>query len=369
MPDDKTLIELTKKLVSMPSITDNSKINASVLDFIKEHLTSDKIIIKEFEKNNIKSLAFYPKNPAKVFDVIFHGHTDVVPANSDKDFKPYIENGKLYGRGACDMKGGLAVLILLFEQLIEEGNNKVALFITSDEEVGGKNGTKYLFEQLKPEAKFFITAEGSEGANILKYKQKGVLKLRLVANGKGGHAGYTWEGVNAIKKLYKVYSQIEALFPEDTTDTDHWYTTINLGTIEGGTISNSIPDHASAVINIRFADDWKTAERILTAINNIITDNPGTEIQVIDITPMVTNKKDHPLVVRLNRIAKEQLDLKQDFYFKNHGTNDARFAAAAGIPAVGFGPVGRNCHAKDEYISIESMKQYYKIYKKFTDSF
>lgn len=369
MSEEKKLLELTKKLITIPSISGDKNQNDIVLDYVKHYLSSPDILTQEFTVNNVRSIAFYPKNSLKVLDIIFHGHTDVVPANTENDFEPYVKNNNLYGRGSCDMKGGLAILMVLFKTLIKAGNNRVALFVTSDEEVGGKNGTKFLFDELKPETKFFLTAEGSEGSNILKYKQKGVFQFQLEVQGIGGHAGYTWAGENAINKLYEVYSKIETLFPENKSDKDHWYTTINLATIRGGTVSNAIPDYAIADINIRFADDWKSEEKILKAIRRIIKQTPKTTITVTGSTPMIVNKKTNPLIVKLNKIACQELHLDKDLYFRNHGTNDARFAAAVGIPAVGFGPVGKNCHAKNEYISIASLKHYFNIYKKFVESF
>ena len=79
---------------------------------------------------------------------------------------------------------------------------------------------------------------------------------------------------------------------------------------------------------------------------------------------MVTNKNNQ-YVKTLHKIAKDVLRTKKDLFFNNHGTNDARFAAGLGIPAVGFGPVGDNYHADEEYVKIQSLIDYYQILRKF----
>lgn len=360
------LITLTKKLISFPTASHDKEKNYQALDFIKEYFFSEEILIQEYEKNGFKSLILTAKSPAKVFDLILHGHIDVVPASSSTDYEPFIKDGKLYGRGSLDMKSGLAIMLTLFKELVKS-NNKVALYITSDEELSGVNGTKYLLEKHKPKAKFFITLEGDE-RYVLKYEQKGILRFALHVKGKGKHASYPWLGDNAIKKFFRVYEQIEQLFPEKQ-DKDRWYSTINLGTIHGGTVGNAVPDSASGMIDIRIADDWESPEKVLQAIRKIIKQTNGASIQDISQSAVTKIEKSNPDLQRLNTIARKHVSSKKNFYFRNPGTNDTRYAVAVGIPGVSFGPVGANFHAQNEFVEIDSIEKFYVILHEFIETF
>lgn len=363
----KRLIWLTKKLITFKTITGNKKEIYKSFTFLKKYLQD--LSIKEISNNGFSSLLIsnYQIKQSFAYDVILHGHIDVVPATDNLQFIPVVKGNKLFGRGALDMKGGLACMIELLKQS-KKINKKILLMITSDEEIGGTNGTEYLLKNLGYTGKFFITGEGEKDW-LLKYKQKGVLMINLKVKGKGEHSAYTWIGENAIKKLFSIYLEIEKLFPEDKTNKDHWYSTINLGKISGGLAVNSIPETAEAEIDIRFCSPWKTYKEILKKIQDIVLKYKGAKISIKYATDPMNTSLNNPHLQKLNELLKKTLNSKKDFYFKNHGTNDARFASQVNIPAVGFGPIGKNYHAKNEFVYIKSLSTYYKILNQFIISF
>lgn len=368
--DINRIISLTQKLISFKTITGDIKANTEAINYLIADVKKANLETKVIINNNYPTLLIsnFPLK-GKSFDIILHGHIDVVAAD-DQEFISKVDAKKIYGRGSCDMLGGVSVFVELIKNLKKEKNNtKILLILTTDEESGGTHGTEFIIKNEGYRGKFFITAEG-EREYLLKYNQKGVLMLKLISHGKGEHSGYTWKGENAITKLFTTYKEIEKLFPENLKDKDHWYTTINLGTIKGGHATNAIPEYAEANIDIRFAHNWTTTADILKAIKEVLKRFKGLEIQEIYKTEIMDTNINNPYLQNLHQISKQVLKTKKNLFFKNHGTNDARFAAQVGIPSVGFGPVGENYHAKGEFIYIDSLKKYYEIiYKLIKQNF
>ncbi len=357
------IIKLTKKLIEYKTITKNFKQSKKALEFIRGYLNNSQY--KLYEKNNFPSLVLsnvdIEKNK-KEFDLIFHGHIDVVDGE-DNQFNPIIKGDKIYGRGALDMKGGLSVLVYNIKNLNKiQKNKKILLMITSDEEIGGENGTGFLIKEVGFRGKFFITAEG-EKDYLFKIKQKGVLMLQTIAKTKGDHSAYTWNSENAVLKIFDFYNNAKRLFPEKK-DKNHWYSTINLGLIKGGKATNSIANYCEANFDIRFCEPWKNPEQIFNKLKKI-ADQLKIEIKIIYKTNMsLNNTKNHYLNL-LHQITKKKLNKKESLFFNNHGTNDARFAAAVGIPAISFGPIGNNYHSDNEWVDIKSLENYHQILKEF----
>jgi succinyl-diaminopimelate desuccinylase len=357
------LIKLIVNLIYFKTITKDQESVKKAFAFIKDYLKKSNLFVKEFQKNGFLSLAASNSyiDFSKKYDIIFHGHIDVVAASEKDQFKPKIKDGKIFGRGALDMKGGLGVLIYLMKKL-PKTDKKIILLITSDEEIGGENGTNYFFKDLGLRGNFFLTAEG-ERDYLLKVKQKGVVMFKLKAKTKGEHSAYQWLSENAIIKIFNCYQKIKKLFPKKKSK-DHWYSTINLGLIKGGTAVNSIPNEAEASFDIRFCEPWQSSDAIINKLKKIIQ-KERLNFELIYKTEMMATDIKNFYVNNLNNVVKKELNIKKDLYFKNHGTNDARFANIVGIPSVGFGPIGDNYHAPSEFVYIESLVKYFNILEKF----
>ncbi len=358
----KRLIALTEKLVSFKTVTGNVKETDKALTYVESYLAKNDLSMKRVSYNGYDSLIVMNHASPADADCVMHGHIDVVPAD-DNDFHPRHDKSRIYGRGALDMKGGLAVLIQIMKDL-SKSSAKLTLLISSDEEKGGNNGTEKLIKELGYRGKFFITAEG-EKQYVFKTEQKGVVMIKVSAQGKGDHSAYTWAGDNAVLKLFHVYNKIEQHFPVDKNDKDHWYSTVNLGKITGGLAVNSIPETAEAEMDIRFCTPYRTTKDILNILDTLMAESVGVSYKVMYMTDTMKTDHTNPLLNELNSLAKDKLKIKRDLYFKNHGTNDARFAAHVGIPSVAFGPVGDNYHAQGEYVSIQSLREYYEILTTF----
>lgn len=368
MEPKQEIVELTKKLISFKTITGEAEEVEKAFLFLKEYLKPSQLTVKKYKSGVYSALVIVNQNGHNNnFDLLLHGHIDIVPG-LENQYKPKVKNNRLYGRGALDMKGGLATLVVLMKNLKQEKiNKKLALFITSDEEKGGENGTRYLLENIGYRGKFFITAEG-EKKYVIKNEQKGVLMLKLAVKTSGEHSAYTWKAKNAILELVELYQKIAKLFPHKQ-DPKHWYTTINMGKIQGGRAVNSIPDYAEAEIDIRFCDPFATPEAVFNKIIPIIRKKNNASNKVIYKTNPTKTSSTNKHLKLLDSIIKKELGLKKNLYFKNPGTNDARFANKVRIPAISFGPIGDNYHAQNEYVLIESLEAYYNIISNFIKNF
>ena len=153
------------------------------------------MVVEEFEEFNIKSfvsegvrscLVSTKTHQEMSFKVILNAHLDVVPG-SDDQFAPFVKDGRLYGRGAYDMKAAAAVEILVFKELADKVSYPLGLQLVTDEEVGGFKGTKYQVDQ-GVRAEFIVVGEPT---NLdIGHKAKGVLWLKIVFKGESAHGAY-----------------------------------------------------------------------------------------------------------------------------------------------------------------------------------
>ncbi len=240
------ILDLTSKLISIPSTKDNSKTLKQVLDVALKELKD--FTIEYFEKDGVPSALVYPqsKRPKK-FKVILNAHLDVVAAK-EKQFQPKIKNNRLYGRGAIDMKGAAAVEILLFKELAKKLSYPLALQLVTDEEIGGFKGTKYQIEK-GVRADFVIAGEPTDfGIN---HKAKGIIWAKVHFSGKSAHGAYPWQGENALLKAKKALDKLYKSYPLPKKEA--WRTTVNLARIETTNQTfNQVPDNAVLSLDVRY---------------------------------------------------------------------------------------------------------------------
>lgn len=175
--------------------------------------------------------------------VVFSTHMDTVPSTL-----PFREDEThLYGRGACDAKGIIAVQIAAAHRLFEAGEQRIGLLFTVDEEMGGLGARKANEHPLAAQCRFLVNGEPTD--NKLASGTKGSLRVRLHTEGREAHSAYPEEGVSAIEKLLDVLNDIRAAaWPRD-----EWFgeTTVNIGILGGGTRPNVVAGAAHADLQIR----------------------------------------------------------------------------------------------------------------------
>lgn len=350
----KHVVDLTKKLICIKSTKDNPSGIEDALSVIKQELNGTNY--KTFKKNKSRSFLFYntKKIPEK-FDVILNGHIDVVPGKNFQ-YRPKISSGKLYGRGAQDMKGAVAAMSLVFKEVANKTNLKIGLQIVSDEEIGGFLGTKH---QLNKgiRADFAIAGEPTDlGVNN---KSKGVMWLRIKTKGKSAHAAYHWESQNALMETKRIIDRLEAEFP--MAKEGAWVSTVNPTMIETTNKTyNMIADDCTLSLDVRYTQEEE--ENVLERINKILPENSEMKVIMSESTHFTDDKNKY--VEMLQTAGQKVIGKKLDLIAK-HGGSDMRYFNELGIPSITFGTIGGGIHSDSEWVDVKSLSSYYEILRLF----
>jgi succinyl-diaminopimelate desuccinylase len=285
-----------------------------------------------------------------VAEIIFHGHLDVVPAR-DGQFDPRVEGDRLIGRGAYDMKGGLAAMMCAMHDAAQQSDVRVTLVCVPDEEsedVENRSTDVLVAEGLR--ADFAITGEPTD--LHIGVQSKGVLAIRIEVAGTAAHGSTPWLGDNAILKAQDVYRRIETLpFSRQSSDLFD-RPSINIARIQGGDAFNKVPDSCWIDVDIRFLPNQDPGE-ILSQIRAI----GDVEIVKTFIRDPAHVSRSNPYVLALRdavgrSIEGDALSVGRD------GASDANSFLDAGVPCVEFGPVGGGHHGPQEWVSISSLEAY-----------
>ncbi|MFA7192091.1 MAG: M20/M25/M40 family metallo-hydrolase [Candidatus Paceibacterota bacterium] len=347
--DKKELIELTSNLVKIDSSKNDGRFD--IVEFVKKFFENEQVFVKVFNQNDYPVI-IVSLSEGKNFDLILSGHLDVVPGNIDQ-FNPVVKKGRMYGRGTGDMKAGCAAMMLALRTFARDGqHNSVALMLTTDEEIGGRNGTEYLIKKEKYRAGLVIAPDGGTELSTIVVNKKGILQLKLKGFGKSAHGSRPFWGENAIDKLIKDYLKLRKIIPE--LKTRQWKTTMNLGLIKGGDAVNKVPDYAEMLLDVRYPG-IKDKEFILKKINSLFS---NAEV-VMSGEPFIQDPK-HPFVQMYKKVSADVLGKKIEFG-KMEGSSDARFFSELGIPAIITRIDSPNIHTKDEYVEIKAIEDFYKI--------
>lgn len=347
----KEYIKTLDKLVSIKSVTDSYKNTNAVINYIQSEL-SDYLVCKKYRCDGYpallcgsnKDLLWKPK-------VTIHCHVDVVPGKNSL-FTLQKDGDSLKGRGVYDMKGATAVIISLAKFLASRSLPVSYLFVT-DEETGGFKGSKF-FSDNGYKTDFVITGEPSN--MDISYGTRGVLTFKITQKGVSAHSAYSYEGRNAIVDLTKIISKISKAYPIKKSVSS---TSANIAQIFcPNSVSNSVPDYAEAVIDIR---SFEGNDSILKKIS--IFGNRYTEFEVIENEPFIITNKNDSNTRKLQKLSKKY-GYKGDL-IKKRGSSDLRHFLNTADAGVEFGPVGGLHHSDDEWVSEKSLEDYFKILKEF----
>jgi succinyl-diaminopimelate desuccinylase len=347
------LKNFAKKLISIPSVKGNQSALKKVLDVATENLSN--FPHKDFiSKETVSTLYMNQKNKDFSFKVILNGHLDIVPAK-DEQFAPFEKDGKLYGRGAIDMKSAAAVMIEVFKEVANKVSYPLGLQLVTDEEIGGYNGTKFQIGQ-GVRADFVIAGEHTNyGVNS---EAKGIMWVKINVKGKAAHGAYPWNGVNAITLMQKIIEKINNEFPVPKKES--WKTTINIAKIETSNEAfNKVPDDCTLLLDIRYVAEDK--ERIKKFIKKISKEH---SYEFLSEEPAQFTDKKNSFVEQLRKSVKK-VTSKESLIIKKHGGSDIRHFNGVGCDGVTFGPLGEGLHTDNEWVDIKSLEDYYKILKDF----
>ena len=266
-------------------------------------------------------------------------------------------DGKIVGPGTLDMKGGIVIALAAIQEALQSGLTRpVTLLCTSDEEIGSQTSRQHI-ERLAKEAALVLVLEGGLVDGALKTWRKGVGEFWVRTKGRAAHSGGDHEkGRNAIEEMAHQVIAIQKL-----TDYSR-QTTLNVGVIQGGTVSNVVPEEAVIQVDVRVMQpgEWERLEGEMNKLKPVLD---GTLIEIsggLNRPPMPFDDLMKATFEKARFIATEiGVELKAG---GTGGASDANFVAPLGIPVLdGLGAVGEGYHSDREYIFAESLNERAKL--------
>ena len=282
--------------------------------------------------------------------IIFHGHLDVVPAHAEQ-FEPRVEGDRLIGRGAYDMKGALAAMMVATVELAQRDDLRVHFVCVADEESDETElrASDWLVKHGYV-GDFAITGEPTD--LHIGVQAKGVLALRLTFHGRAAHGSTPWQGDNAVLKALHGFRRIEQMaWAQESTELFP-RPSINLGRIMGGDALNKVPDRCVTDLDLRYLPGQDPE-----AIRDEIAALPNVEVRTVFHRSPILVERSNPYVQLLAQAVKEGTSAELISVGRD-GTSDAISFLEAGVPAVEFGPVGAGHHGPEEWVSISSLDRY-----------
>lgn len=399
MPQTTDPAEILATLIRCPSVTPAEGGALSALEEILGPLgfTVERPTFSEAGTADVENL--YARLSGNGPHLMFAGHTDVVPpgdeaAWSHAPFSADIVDGEMFGRGAVDMKGGIACFIAAVETFLVchgKPDGSISLLITGDEEGPSVNGTDKLLKWASDKGETWDAAIVGEPSNpdsigdAIKNGRRGSLSGRIIVNGVQGHSAYPHLADNPVNGLMDL---LQALIGEPFDAGTEYFQPTNLEITSvdvGNTATNVIPAKASAAFNIRFNDSWDASgensepgsrikEEILNRLEagaslaNLRKGKDGPvdfTVEWVGRVSPVFLTSDEKLVGTLSKSV-EAVTGKTPELSTGGGTSDARFIKDY-CPVVEFGLVGQTMHKVDECVALADLDQLAAIYLKFME--
>ena len=307
----------------------------------------------------------------------FHGHYDVVPAQSPEQFNPHIDNGRLYGRGAADMKTGLAAMIyaaFLLKALQVPLQGRICLCLVADEETGGRGGSHYLDQMglLGQDAIAMLTPEPTGG--VIWNANRGAVTLQITVKGKAAHVGLQHQGINAFEQMLQVAAGLQALKAEvELRQTGYRIAPPEAarsilmlgGRVAGGTNFNVVPEACAFTVERRFnpEEDLEIEKaRLFELLAQFRRKGIRLEVEILQEGFSSGVAEEHPAA----RVLAETIEAfygDRPAFEMCPGILEIRWYARKGIPAFAYGPgLLAVAHGPDEFIEIESIYQCTLLY-------
>ena len=371
--------DLTAQLIRCPSVTPEE---GGALILLADMLEKAGFELHRVDRNGTPNLfARWGAKGAKTFG--FNGHTDVVPPGdlgswTHPPFSGFVEDGIIWGRGATDMKSGVAAFTAAAIDFVTQTppDGAVMLTITGDEEGASKDGTPALLDWMAEQGERMDVCIVGEPSNpdhmgeMMKIGRRGSVTFRITATGKQGHAAYPHRANNPLHALTRYLNELIAV-PLDQ-GTDHFDPTgLQITTIDcGNPASNVIPEAATAVVNIRFNDLHSGDSLIhdLTGRAERFSTETGVSLKIAaDISGEAFLTEPGPFVDLVRDVVTAECG-RQPVLSTSGGTSDARYIKDH-CPVVEFGLVGHFMHQVDERVPEQQVRQLKDIYQRILERY
>ncbi|KFZ32023.1 succinyl-diaminopimelate desuccinylase [Pseudidiomarina salinarum] len=374
MSPDSPVIALARELISRPSVTPADE-DCQLI--IGQRLASMGFALEPMLFADTTNLWARRGSEGPVF--CFAGHTDVVPAGAEHawtfpPFEPTLSGGYLYGRGAADMKGSLAAMVVATERFVAQHPNhrgSIAFLITSDEEGPFINGTPKVVETLEARAEkitWCLVGEPSSTetlGDVVKNGRRGSLTGDLTVFGIQGHVAYPHLAENPVHKAAPAIAELAAM-SWDQGNEFFPPTSFQIANIHGGTgAGNVIPGELLVQFNFRFSTET-TAEQLKTQVADIL-DRHQLDYSIswkLNGDPFLT--ADGDLVTATVTAIKARTG-RSPILSTAGGTSDGRFIAPTGAQVIEVGPVNATIHKINECVHTDDLETLVDIYQQILE--
>ena len=363
-------LELTRALIACPSVT---PADAGCQALMTERLAASGFRIETLQFGSVTNLWARRGDAGPV--LCFAGHTDVVPTGPLEEwrsdpFTPVIRDGVLYGRGAADMKSGLAAMVTATEEFVAahpDHRGSIAFLITSDEEGPSVDGTKRVVEALKARGEtidWCIVGEPSSGQRVgdtIKIGRRGSLSGRLTVHGVQGHVAYPQLAENPVHTLAPALAELTAR-TWDAGDAFFQPTTFQISNLNAGTgAPNVIPGELKARFNLRYSP-VQTVEALKKTVEDILSRH-GVRHTIewyVSGEPFYTppGELSQAAVDAISAVTGAAPQLST-----GGGTSDGRFIAPLGAQVVELGVTNATIHKVNECVRVEEIGLLHRMYR------
>lgn len=376
---DSSTLTLTCELIRRASVT---PADAGCQTLLAERLAALGFDIRPLRFGEVDNLWARRGTGAPLF--VFAGHTDVVPSGPHEQwrsppFQPTVRNGVLYGRGAADMKGSLAAMVVASERFLSECSDfvgSIGYLLTSDEEGTGHDGTRQVMHWLADQGVYIdacLVGEPSSRdrlGDVIKNGRRGSLHGVLRIAGRQGHVAYPHQVRNPVHMAGPI---ITALASEIWDHGNAYFppTSFQISNMHGGSGAvNVVPGEVTLRFNFRFSTE-QTVERLQARVQQIVqTALANEEIstgRVFGYTlewelsglPFLTEPGS--LVAAITGAIREECGYAPELSTSG-GTSDGRFIAPSGAQVVELGPVNATIHQVDESVAVADLDRLNRIY-------
>jgi succinyl-diaminopimelate desuccinylase len=341
------LVARTAALVDIPSVSHHE---AAITDHIEAELRTIGSLTIDRVGNNVVART----NLDREQRIVLAGHTDTVPANANE--RARIEGDVIYGLGACDMKGGVAVMLELARAVIDPALDVTWIFYAGEEVAAEHNGLFQLFRDRPDLVRGDAALLHEPTAAAIEAGCQGTLRAEVVFHGVRAHSARPWMGRNAIHRAGRLLAALEDYEGrQPVLDGCEYREAMQAVRIEGGVAGNVVPDRCTVSVNHRFAPD-RDGAAAEAHLRDVLAPHVDTddEISIVDVAPGAPPSLDHPAIAAL--IARNDLPVRA----KLGWTDVARFAAH-GIPAANFGPGDPTiAHTQAEHVARDELDRCYR---------
>jgi len=380
---EDAMASLLAELVSIPTENPPGKNYGPCVDLLDKELRGhgldcERVAAPNQKKDGGEALvslfAGYGRGERTLY---FHGHYDVVPAQSAEQFRPVRKDHFLFGRGSCDMKGGIVAMlyaILALKECSGELGGRIELTLVPNEETGGEDGAAWLEMQgrLGRGGIGMLLAEPTSG--VVWNANRGAISLRVRVLGKSAHVGLQHQGRNAFERMVRVIQRLQELKQEVEQRT----TSFNIGADQarpsilmlggqsgGGTNFNVVPEECWFTIDRRINPEENFDEeraRLFEVLENCRREEIPLEWEVLQEGRSSACREEEPLGISLARNVRAVTGERPRFEMCP-GLLEIRFYAAKGVPAYAYGPgLLSVAHGPNEYVDLRKVTDCAIIY-------